>query len=202
MKSDAPSFNRGFKNGDNPEFGDDNLKGKLFLRQDCSVQSLPILFLYNQKHEASDLGKNASFFFFSPVEKVAFFPTSFPKLLLLQWNKSPSPACTGGAARWEQGLGDQCRFPCISLQCSHAVESRNDSEVKHCHEENISLACMWKLTAPGACKCIFVVKELVSQGLSQLWGAVRGGCWRGKGGLWTDPSIQRAGINGPGMLQL
>lgn len=35
-------------------------------------------FLCNQKHEASDLGKNASSFFF-PVKKVAFFSQFFFK---------------------------------------------------------------------------------------------------------------------------
>lgn len=81
-------------------------------------------------------------------------------------------------------------------------ERRNDSEVKYCHEENTSLACMAKLTTPGVCKCIFVLKEFVSQQLSQLWGALRDGRWREKGVMWTDPCIQQSSINGPGMLQL
>lgn len=57
-------------------------------------------------------------------------------MLLLQRNKCPSHAWTGGAARREQGLGD-IGFPCI-----RAGDSRNDSEAKYRREENISLACM------------------------------------------------------------
>lgn len=115
MKSDAPSFNRGFKNGDNPEFGDDNLKGKLFLRQDCSVQSLPILFLYNQKHEASDLGKNASFFFFLLWKRLHFFPLLFQSCCCCsETNPLLLPALVGqrdGSRGWGTNAGFLA-FPC------------------------------------------------------------------------------------------
>lgn len=61
---------------------------------------------------------------------------------------------------------------------------------------------MGKLTTPGVCKCIFVLKELVLQKLSQLRGAVRCVRWREKGAMGTDPGIPPSSINGPGMLQL
>lgn len=122
-------------------------------------------------------------FFFLSYEKVAFFSQFFSKAAAAAVKQIPFSCLHWWGSKMRARGWGPIRFPCISLQCSHAGESRNDSEVKHCHGENISLACKWKLTTPGACKCIFVLKELVSRGLSQLWGAVRGGCWRGKGGL-------------------
>lgn len=62
------------------------------------------------------------FFFPFLWKKLHFFHSSSPKLLLLQWNKSPSPACTGGAARWEQGAGGPSGFP--AFPCSAAMQGK------------------------------------------------------------------------------
>lgn len=129
--------------------------------------------------------------FFFPVKKVAFFSQLFSKAnALLQWNKSPSPACTGGAVRWEQGWGT-IRCPCIS--CSAAMQGKAET----IHRLNTALkktSC--GSSTPGACKCIFVLFFGVPGAVSAL------GCCERKGGLWTHPRIQMTGINGPGMLQL
>lgn len=139
MKSDAPSFNRGFKNGDNQ-----NLVMTVYKGNDFFIKIFlfnPSLFFFPLQSETWSFwsGKECIFFyFFFPVKKVAFFHSSFPNLLLLQWNKFPSPACTG----WDESRGwGTIRFLCISPQCSHAGGSKNNSEVKYCHAENTS---MWK----------------------------------------------------------
>lgn len=49
----------------------------------------------------------------------------------------------------------------VHLHC-HTGARRNDSEVKHCCEETISLTSMCKLITPGVCECIFVLQEFVS----------------------------------------
>jgi len=48
----------------------------------------------------------------------------------------------------------------VHLHCYMGAR-RNDSEVKHCCEETISLTSMCKLTTPGTCKCIYALQEFV-----------------------------------------
>lgn len=165
----------------------------------CSIP--PFFFSLQSETWSFWSGKECIFFFFSCEKSCIFFTVLFQSCCCFsEINPLLLPALAGQRDR-SRGWGT-IRFPCISPQRSRAGESRSDSEVKYCHEENTSLACMWKLTTPGACKRIFVWKELVPRGLSRLWGAARGGCWRGKGGLRADPSVQMTGTNGPGMLQL